>query len=294
MNKSFTEVLKNKNFIVTCELAPPKGTKASELVKHARSIKGLVDAINITDGQGGNMRMSSVIASYLVQKKTGINTICQLVCRDRNSIGLQSDILGAIALEITSFLCLTGDKAAGGDNPKAKDVFELSTDSMLDLFKNFEGGKDLAENKLDAPVSNLVIGTAAHPGMPDLKDHVEKIRIRVEEKGVKFLQSQICFEPDQIKRFLELLDKAKIKIPVLIGIMPLKGIKMAKFIDEKVFGVSVPKNIFERLENAVDPRKEGTKIAIELAQCVKEYGGRGVHIMAVGQEEKLPALLSTI
>ena len=292
MPSKLKQAISQKEFIVTCELAPPKGSDVSEFLDHAGVLKSLVHAINITDGQGGNMRMSPVIASYLLERETGIESICQIVCRDKNRIGLQSDLLGAVALKLRNFLCLYGDKAEAGDHPNAKDVFDLTTDDLLKAFLNFSQGLDFAENKLNESVEDLCIGAAAHPGVDDLASQSEKMQKRV-ENGVQFFQTQIVYESDQLKRFLDSI-RGKVHAPVLIGITPLKSVKMANYMNEKVYGVTVPKPLIERLEKSNEPQKEGMKIALELVQQVKELGGDGIHLMAIGQEKELPTLLSQI
>jgi 5,10-methylenetetrahydrofolate reductase len=282
----------NNNFLITCELAPPKGSNFDELIENARPLKSLVNAINITDGQGGNMRMNSVIASYLVQREIPeIETICQFVCRDRNQIGLQGDILGGYALGLRNFLALSGDKAAGGDHPKAKDVFDFSTDCLIKTFKQFALGLDFAGNKINEPLSQIKLGAAAHPGVEDLKTQAAKMKQRSQE-GVNFFQTQIVYEEEQLKRFLDSV--SDIKEPVLIGITPLKSVKMALFMNEKVFGVQVPTAIIERLEKAPNATQEGIKIALELIEKIKQLGGHGVHIMAIGQEKELANIIKQI
>lgn len=281
---------KNK-FIITCELAPPKGPNFTQLVDTAQQLQGLVQAINITDGQGGNMRMSSVIASYLVQREAQVQAICQMVCRDRNQIGLQSDILGAYALGLHNFLVLSGDKASGGDHPKAKDVFDFSTDCLIQAFSQFSLGLDFTGNKLNESFEQINLGAAAHPGLEDLKGQAEKMQQRV-EAGVNFFQTQIVYEEEQLKRFLDSIQN--IKVPVLIGITPLKSLKMALFMNEKVFGVQVPNQLIERLEKASNASEEGLKISFELIEKIKTLGGKGIHLMAIGQEKALPNIIQQI
>jgi methylenetetrahydrofolate reductase (NADPH) len=288
---SFLQACQSDKFLITCELSPPKGSDVSHLIEVAKPLKGLVHAANITDGQGGNMRMSPIIASHLVQSLAGVEVICQMVCRDKNRIGLQSDILGADALGIKNYLALTGDKASAGDNPEAKDVFDLSTDELIKVFKNFEIGVDLNNNKLENSASGFCVGAAAHPGLDDLRAQAQKMKAR-EEAGVNFFQTQIVYDLEQLKKFMDSIQD--IKAPVLIGITPLKSVKMANFMNEKIYGVTVPQNIIERLENSSDAKAEGLQIALELIDEVKKLTGRGVHIMAIGQEKELPQIIGKI
>ncbi|MDX1919585.1 MAG: methylenetetrahydrofolate reductase [Candidatus Caenarcaniphilales bacterium] len=291
MSSNLNNSIQKKEFLITCELSPPKGSNYHELIEHASTLKGLLNAINITDGQGGNMRMCSHIASHLVERETGIETICQIVCRDRNRIGLQSDILGAAALGIKNFLALSGDKAAGGDHPEAKDVFDLGTDDLVKVFKQFAQNLDLSNNKLDNLETAFCVGAAAHPGLPDLKSQAQKMKDR-EEEGVKFFQTQIVYELDQLKSFMDSI--TNISAPVLIGITPLKSVKMAKFMNEKVYGVTVPDKLIEKLDGSANPQEEGIKLALELIHEVKNLGGKGVHIMAIGNEKRLNEIISQI
>ncbi len=293
MLSAFNQVINSSEFIITCELSPPKGVNYSQMIELARPLKNLVHAINITDGQGANMHMNSIIASHLIEKETGIESICQLVCRDRNSIALQADLLGALALGLKNFLALSGDKSSAGDHPQAKDVFELGTDDLIKIFGQFAKGLDLMNNKIDQiiPAENNCIGAAAHPGMEDLKTQATKMKQRL-ETGVKFFQTQIVYDLEQLKRFLDSIQE--IKVPVLIGITPLKSVKMANFMNEKIYGVTVPDNLIKRLAQADNQKEEGFKIAAELVAEVKALKGRGVHIMAIGQESFLPQIIQGI
>jgi len=292
--KRFQEAIAKKQFLTTCELGPPKGTSITSIIDIAQSLKDHVHAINITDGQGGNMRMSPVIASYLIQTQAGVETICQLVCRDRNSIALQSDILGALSLGIDNYLALTGDKAGDGDNPQAQEVFELNTNSLLKVFNQFSAGTDLAGNRLDNVITRPCLGSAAHPGMPDLSSQADKMKRRIAQQGVSFFQTQIVYDHDQLSRFLESLDKAQINVPVLIGVTPLKSLRMAQFMNEKLYGVEVPEQLIRRLESSENQSLEGIKIAAELIAQIKKLGGTGIHLMAVGQEKQLPEIIRQI
>ena len=292
MLSSFNKAINAAEFIITCELSPPKGINYSKMLELAKPLKNLVHAINITDGQGANMHMNSIIASHLLERESGIESICQLVCRDRNSIALQADLLGALALDIKNFLVLSGDKSSNGDHATAKDVFELGTDDLIKIFGQFACGLDLMNNKINQiiPAENNCFGAAAHPGVEDLKAQSNKMKQRI-EAGAKFFQTQIVYDLEQLKRFLDSIEN--IKVPVLIGITPLKSVKMANFMNEKIYGVTVPDNLIERLASSDNQQEEGFKIAAELINEVKALNGSGVHIMAIGQESCLPQIIET-
>ncbi len=290
--QKFGKKIGTNDFLLTCELAPPKGPAVADQIKLVSGLVGLVDAVNITDGQNGRMRMSSVIFSHLIEREAGLETICQLVCRDRNRIGLQGDLLGAYALGLRNFLLLSGDKCADGDHPEAKDVFDLNTDQLVDVFAQLKGGYDMAGNALNGLVSGCAIGAAAHPGVPDLAGQALKMQARA-ERGVRFFQTQIIYDLEQMSAFQASLGDS-FKPPVLLGITPLKSIKSATFMNEKLYGVSVPPAVFARLEGASDQAEEGFLIALELIKAYKAAGGRGIHLMPVGQEKRLAEFLGRI
>lgn len=280
------EALNKGKFIVTCELAPPKGTDVSGLVERARELKDLVDAVNLTDGQGGNMRMCPLAAAtFLIKEK--IDVIWQVTCRDRNRIGLQADILGASAIGIKNVLPMKGDDPKFGDHPDAKPIFDITTDELITAINKLNQGFDMSGNELKGK-ADLLIGCTAHPNAPDLKKQKDTLQKRF-DLGVSFIQTQICYEPDGLKRFIDSLGElAKVTI---IGITPLKSLKMAAFMNEKVVGVSISKKLIERLEKSQDQKQEGLFIAKEIVDSLKTSGIGGIHVMAVGQEKELPSII---
>lgn len=281
------EAISKEKFVITCELAPPKGTDVSEVIDLAKRLKGKVDAINLTDGQGGNMRMCPLAAATFVLNE-GIDVIWQLTCRDRNRIGLQSDILGASAVGIRNVLPMRGDDPSSGDHPDAKGVFDLNTTELIKVIQRLNEGFDMTGNILKGK-TNLLIGCTAHPNPQDLLQQKETLDERF-QIGAGFIQTQICYEKDKLQGFISSLgDLAK---KTIIGITPLKGIKMATFMNEKVFGVHVPDELFKRLENAKDERQEGLLIAKEIVDFIRGLNIGGIHVMAVGQEKKLPEIIS--
>ena len=280
------QAIKSKKFIVTCELAPPKGTDVSSLIQMASSLKNKVDAVNLTDGQGGNMRMCPLAASVFLLND-GVDVIWQVTCRDRNRIALQADCLGASAIGIKNILPMRGDDPQAGDHPDAKGVFDLETTELIKVLNKLNSGFDMSGKELKGK-TNFLIGCTAHPNSPDLKKQKETLNLRF-EIGAGFIQTQICYEIDQIKRFLDSLGELAKK--TIIGVTPLKSLKMANFMNEKVFGVKVPQNIMERLEKAHDQREEGLNISKEIVSELKKTNVGGIHVMAVGQENALPEII---
>lgn len=280
------ETLEGEKFIITCELAPPKGTDVSSLVNMAKELRDKVDAVNLTDGQGANMRMSPLALSVFLLKE-GLDVIWQLTCRDRNRIALQADCLGASAIGIKNVLPMRGDDPKAGDHPDAKPVFDLETTELIKVLKSLNDGFDMSGKELKGK-TNFLIGCTAHPNAPDLRKQKETIEERF-QIGAGFIQTQICYEIDQIKKFVDSLgDLTK---STIIGITPLKSLKMANFMNEKVYGVTVPKEIMERIEKAKDQREEGLNIAKEIVNELKKTNVGGIHVMAVGQENELPNII---
>ena len=283
---TLSEAIISGKFIVTCELAPPKGTDVSNIVNIASSLKGIVDGVNLTDGQGGNMKMCPLAAGvFLLQ--SGIDVIWQVTCRDRNRIALQADCLGASALGIKNILPMRGDDPKSGDHPEAKPVFDLETTELIKVLAKLNEGFDMSGKELKGK-TNFLIGCTAHPNAPDLVKQKETLKERF-NIGAGFIQTQICYEINQIKKFIDSLgDLAK---KTIVGITPLKSFKMANFMNEKVFGVSVPKDIMERIEKAKDQRQEGLDIAKKIVDELKKSNVGGIHVMAVGQENELPSII---
>lgn len=286
---TLSEAIISQKFIITCELAPPKGTDVSNIIQMSKALTRLVDAVNLTDGQGGNMRMCPLAAATFILKE-GLDVIWQVTCRDRNRIALQADCLGASAIGIKNVLPMKGDDPKAGDHPDAKGVFDLDTTELIKTLNKLNSGFDMSGKELKGK-TNFLIGCTAHPNAPDLKKQKETLDERF-ELGASFIQTQICYEIDQIKKFLDSLGELAKK--TIIGITPLKSLKMANYMNEKVFGVSVPQEIIKRLENSKDQQKEGLSISREIVSQLKSTSLGGVHIMAVGQENELPSIIDSL
>lgn len=283
---SLREGINSSKFIITCELAPPKGTDVSNIISLANSLKNIVDAVNLTDGQGGNMRMCPLAAATFLLREE-VDVIWQITCRDRNRIALQADCLGASAIGIRNILPMRGDDPTSGDHPEAKGVFDLDTTELIKVLIKLNGGFDMSGKELKGK-TDFLVGCTAHPNAPDLKKQRETLEQRF-EIGAGFIQTQICYEVDQVKRFIDSIGDLATK--TILGVTPLKGVKMANFMNEKVFGVTVPQGIMHRLESAKDEHLEGLNIAKEIVDEVKKTSIGGIHVMAVGQESKLPEII---
>lgn len=257
------------------------------MIEMARSLKGRVHGVNITDGSRAVLRMSSLAASVLLAQE-GIEPICQMACRDRNAISLQGDLMGAQALGIRNILALTGDPIKAGDHPQAKAVFELESVRLLQLIHKLNAGCDFNDKPLTDGATEFFVGAAIDPQCGSWSG----LQRRFERKlaaGAEFFQSQLISDFDRLEKFMTQLAVGCNK-PVLAGIFLLKSAKNAQFINRCVPGVQIPDHIIERLERAADPLQEGILIAAEQVKQARQLC-QGVHMMAVKREDLIPQIL---
>ncbi len=274
--------LKSGKFTITGEIDPPKGANRDKIIKQAKELKPYVVAANVTDNPLGIVFMGTLAVCAIMQNEVGLEAIYQVTCRDRNRIALQSDILGASALGIKNILALTGDHPKLGDHPQAKPVFDLDSVQLVRMIRRLrDEGKDLAGNELDVP-PKVHIGVGISPGLDPLELEIIKFEKKV-EAGAEFAQTQVVYDT----KILEKLKDATshLDIPILVGVAPLKSLKMAKFMQANVPGIRIPKEIMERLERAKDVKEESINITAELIREIKEMKFAGVHIMPVGMDE---------
>jgi methylenetetrahydrofolate reductase (NADPH) len=275
------------DFLITAEVAPPKGGDITHTIEMAATLKGRVHAVNITDGSRAVMRMSSLVASAILLQN-GIEPICQFACRDRNRIGLQADLMGAHALGIHNILALTGDPVKAGDHPQAKAVFDLEAVRLLQLIRNMNQGVDFNEKPLTDGKLDLFAGAAVDPQSPSWSG----LQSRFEKKiaaGAQFFQSQLITDFEILEKFMDKIAVGYNK-PILAGIFLLKSAKNAQFINKAVPGVNIPEHIIERLAKAKHPLEEGMKIAAEQVQIARGLC-QGVHLMAVKREDLIAPIL---
>jgi methylenetetrahydrofolate reductase (NADPH) len=274
-------------FLITAEVAPPKGGDPVQMLSMAATLKGRVHAVNITDGSRAVMRMSSLVASVILLQN-GIEPICQFACRDRNRIGLQADLMGAHALGIRNILALTGDPVKAGDHPQAKAVFDLEAVRLLQLIRNMNQGFDFNEKPLTDGALDLFAGAAVDPQSQSWSG----LQSRFEKKivaGAQFFQSQLITDFETLEKFMDKIAVGYNK-PILAGIFLLKSAKNAQFINKAVPGVNIPEHIIERLAKAKHPLEEGMKIAAEQVQIARGLC-QGVHLMAVKREDLIAPIL---
>jgi len=288
------KVLKAGKFAVTAEAGPPRGAKPEVIREKAKILKGSVDACNVTDNQTSVVRMCSMAACKILQEE-GIDSVMQMVCRDRNRIAAQSDILGAASLGISNLLCLSGDHQVFGDHPQSKNVFDLDSIQLLKIATDmrdeakFAGGKDV-----DGPPA-MFIGAAANPFADPFKIQVPRLAKKI-AAGAQFIQTQCIFNLDKFKEFMKGVRDRGLheKTHILAGITPFKSAAMAKYMATKVAGMDVPEDLIKRMEGVdkAKQKEEGIKIAVETIQKLKKIDGvRGVHIMAIEWEEAVPEIV---
>jgi len=283
--KSLKQALESGEFVITAEIAPPKGTDASRLEKIAPVLKGRVHAINVTDNQRAITRMSSIAASAILIQR-GAEPICQITCRDKNRIGLQSDLLGAWALGIQNILALTGDAVQIGDNREAKPVFDLDSVKLLRLIQRLNDGINVDGKGLNGRPS-FFAGAAANPNLPMEAPFRRRFEAKC-EAGARFFQTQPIFDVDRLKTLSEIARPLKAK--VLAGVMLLKSVRQARFLNEKVPGVHVPEKEIRELEASDEELEAGIQL---VAQQIREFRPYcdGIHIMTVGAEDRIPEIL---
>jgi methylenetetrahydrofolate reductase (NADPH) len=274
---TFKEKLLSGKKVITAEITPPHGADASHFRAMARELQPVFDALNVTDNQRALMRMSNLAtAGILVQE--GVEPIYQLTCRDRNSIALQSDLLGAQALGINNVLCLTGDPVRAG-HFEAKSVFEVESVGLLRLLEGLSKGKDSAGKDLDSP-SKLFPGGVVNPSAKRLDGQIKRMEKKI-EAGAQFFQTQAVFSAKLFEDYVK--QSSHLKVPTIAGVLVVQSLKTARFLQSKVPGVFVPDEMFDFLEKAKDPKQAGIEYAANLS---RELLGmcQGVHLMAIRNE----------
>jgi homocysteine S-methyltransferase len=281
--------------VLTAEVEPPKGIDASAAVDGARTLKALgVDAINITDNPMARLRMSSIAVAHLIRTETGAETIFHVSPRDRNVLGIQSDLLGAAGLGIKALLVVGGDPLKIGDYPQAKPVSEIDTLGLLRIVKGLNTGTDLAGGAIGSATS-FAIACAANPAARDLDVEISKLAAKI-EAGATFAQTQPVYDVAALDRFYTRAEAHA--IPILIGLIPPKSLKQALYLANEVPGMVVPEEILTRMRRAAEKgpefeEEEGLAIAVELARAVAERA-RGVHIMPMARYDAVKRILEAL
>jgi methylenetetrahydrofolate reductase (NADPH) len=287
------KVFERGDFAVTAELGPPKGNDLEVVYEKAKYLKGVVDAVNVTDNQTAIVRMSSIAASKIILD-LGLEPVMQMTCRDRNRIGMQSDIFGATALGVKNCLCLTGDHQRFGNEIDSKNVYDLDSIQLLSVLKGLrDEGKTLGGEEVEGDVK-LFLGAAANP----FGDPFEFRAIRLAKKvkaGADFIQTQVIYDMNRFREWMKMVRDMGLheRTHIMAGIMPLKSGGMARYMAKNVAGVTIPDDIVKRMVAAPKGKgaSEGIKICIETIEQLKEIEGvHGVHIMALEWEHRVPEI----
>ena len=284
-------ILTAGHFAFTAELGPPRGANIEAIRKKAVHLKGITDAVNITDNQTAVVRMSSWAASFIALRE-GLEPNYQMVCRDRNRIAMQSDILGAYALGIRNMLCLTGDHQQFGDHPMTKGVFDIDSIQLISVVKGMRDNKKFLNGQEIDEAPRIFIGAAANPFAEPLEWRVHRLAKKV-YAGADFIQTQCIYDMKRFRQWIQQANDMGLteKVHILAGITPLKSGGMARYMAKNVSGISIPDDIIQRIVQAKKPAEEGIQLCVEQIEELKEVKGvHGVHLMAIEWEHKVPEI----
>ena len=282
--------LLDKVFVYTAETTPPDASDKETLLKNVIPLKGVADAVNVTDSPGAKVHMSSLTASIILAQND-IDPILQLTVRDRNRLALQGDLVGASALGVNNILCLGGDDPKNGDQPETKIVNDIDSLTLVSMANMMRKEKKFPSGRTIDPSPKLFIGGAEVPtqGKPNPEKILNKIN-----SGVDFFQTQYVFDAKVLNEYMKVLGDEGIleKTNFIIGIGPFASAKSAKWMNDNLFGVDVPDEIIKRLEQAKDQKEESKKICLELIQIFREIKGvKGIHLMGHKKEEVIAEII---
>ena len=285
MSITLKDKLRAQRFVITAEVTPPVSADRAELLDKALPLKGLADAVNITDGAGARPHLGAVTAAAMLVEQ-GIEPILQLTCRDRNRIALQSDLLGAAASGIRNLLVLRGDDPSAGDQPDAKPVFDLDPRALLTTARRLRDSGELPTGRKIGGRADFFLGSADNPIDPPPRWQPTALQAKV-DAGAQFVQTQFCMDAALVRRYVARLVECGVaeKLSVVIGVVPLRSAKSARWIKEKLFGAVIPDSIIDRMERASDSAAEGRRICVDIVHELADVPHvAGVHIMAPGND----------
>jgi len=280
----FREKIETGRFVITVEVAPPRGTDTTPLLEEVDLLPGCVDALNVSDNQRSIMRMSPIGAACVLQDH-GYDVIVHTTCRDRNRLALQSDLLGAWSLGMRNILAMTGDHPLLGDTVGTKPVYDLDSTQLLQLIQSLNSGRDIMGRRLDGG-TGFMAGAVVRP---DPHDVMQLLRLdRKVSCRARFIQTQPVYNTEEFKEFIEKV--SHLDTHIIAGILPIFSLKTVKFIDEKLPGITVPQEVVQRIRNSTDPVEEGIEIAAEIIRELQGVAG-GVHIMPIITHQHTGAIL---
>ena len=287
------DALKTGKFVLTAEITPPVSCDGKDLLEKALPLRGLADAVNVTDGAGARAHMDSVTAATILLQN-GIEPILQLTCRDRNRLGLQAALMGAAAMGVRNLLALRGDDPKLGDQPEAKAVFDLDARGLLLTAARMRDAQELPSGKKIGGKPDFFLGAADAPIDPAPEWKPASLRGKV-ESGARFAQTQFCMDAGVLRRYTERLAEEGIlpELSMIIGVVPFRSGKSARWIKEKLFGSIVPDVMIERMDAASDPIAEGKAILVDYLLEISEIPGvAGAHIMAPNNDDAVPDVIA--
>ncbi len=290
------KVLTAGEFAVTAELGPPQNANPEAIKKKAQHCIGNVDGANITDNQTAIVRMSS-IAAGAIALSCGVEPIIQMVCRDRNRLAMQADILGAAALGITNLLCLSGDHQTFGNHPDAKNVYDIDSMQLIALVKKMRDEKQfLCGDEIEEHEPKLFIGAVANPFADPFEFRVMRLAKKI-EAGADFIQTQCIFDMKKFAEWMKMVVDQGLhkKTYILAGLTPVRSHRALKYMKNNVAGMSIPDELITRMESAQEPKEEGVKICVEMIEQIKDIEGvSGIHLMPIGWESITPVILERV
>ncbi len=287
--------LRDGRFVLTAEVTPPVSCDAQDLLAKALPLKGLADAVNVTDGAGARAHMGALAAASLLHN-AGIEPIVQLACRDRNRIALQGDLMGAAALGLRNLLLLRGDDPTAGDQKDAKPVFDLDSRALMETARAMRDEGRLPHGPKVAGAPRFFLGAADTPIDPPA-DWAPKSLLDKVAAGAQFVQTQFCMDGAILRRYVARLAEAGLrdKLFFLIGVTPLRSAGSAQWMRKHLFGTIIPDAIVARMERAADPGAEGRRICVELIEEMSTIPGvAGAHIMAPGNDAAVPEVIAEV
>ncbi|MGA2945326.1 MAG: methylenetetrahydrofolate reductase [Xanthobacteraceae bacterium] len=289
------ERLRAGRFVLTAELAPPVSCDAEDLRRKAAPLKGLPDAVNVTDGAGARAHMAALAAASILIGMD-IEPVLQITCRDKNRIALQSEMMGAAALGIRNLLLLTGDDPKAGDQPDTKPVFDVNSATLIETARRLRDEGTLPTGRKVDGKAAFFLGAADMPIDPPADWEPKGLAGKV-KSGAQFAQTQFCMDASIVRRYAAALEKAGItrQLSILIGVNPLRSAKSAQWMKSHLFGTIIPDSYIARLEKAADPAREGIAVCVELIEELATIPGiAGVHIMAPGNDAAIPHVIAEV
>ena len=292
--RTFKERLRAGWFVMTAEVTPPLSCDPEDLLRKAAPLRGLADAVNVTDGAGARAHMGALAAAALLNRD-GIEPILQLACRDRNRIALQSDLMGAAALGIRNLMLLGGDDPTAGDQPETKAVFDIDSKTLIETARRLRDEGTLPTGRRVAGGARFLIGAADVPLDPPAGWQPATLAAKV-SAGAQFVQTQFCMDAAIVRRYVAALAAAGLmrqQFALLVGVTPLRSAKSARWMKDRLFGTIIPDTLIARMEQAADPAREGARICVELIEELSTVPSvAGVHIMAPGNDAAIPEVIA--